>query len=170
MQYGTPRDAVKRRVAAFDPTRCNEPAPPGPARRRNSLEELNRPLRSVTAPGPTRCSLSRAARRCCHLRAVRVVIHLPTHPPPGTASDSGDPKATFIIATPSEELTPEDHLAAVSRHLSQRAHRNTGHPIARSSRMTTIDVAADSDRIEARPKAIGDAQPRTDPLSVKSGV
>jgi hypothetical protein len=29
--------------------------------------------------------------------------------------------------------------------------------------MTTADVAASSDRIEARPKTIGDAQPRTDP-------
>jgi hypothetical protein len=39
---------------------------------------------------------------------------LPTHSTPETANDAGDPKATFAIATPSEELTPDDHLAAAS--------------------------------------------------------
>jgi hypothetical protein len=37
VQYGTPRDAVKRRAATLDPTRCSEPAPRGPARRRNTF-------------------------------------------------------------------------------------------------------------------------------------
>jgi hypothetical protein len=36
--------------------------------------------------------------------------------------------------------------------------------------MTTADVAAGSDRIEARPKTIGNAQPRPDPLSPARGT
>jgi len=37
VQYGTLRDAVKRPAAAFDPARCNELTPRGPARRRETF-------------------------------------------------------------------------------------------------------------------------------------
>jgi len=60
----------------------------------------------------------RAARECRHFRAVCVAHHLPTRPSPGIARGVSDPKVTIVDATPSEELTPSDHLAAVSRHLS----------------------------------------------------
>lgn len=67
----------------------------------------------------------RAARECRHFRTVCVAHCLPTRPSPRTARDASAPKDTFVDATPSEELTPSDHLAAVSRHLSRHA---TGNP------------------------------------------
>jgi hypothetical protein len=54
-------------------------------------------------------------RQCC----VSLANSLATW----TRDNAGGSKATFADATPSGELTPSDHLAAVSRHLSWCALR-----------------------------------------------
>jgi hypothetical protein len=137
--------------------------PPGPVRRRKSFGEARPITGSLTAPEIACHSLGRAARRCCHLVAVRAPNRLPTRSPPGSAHDQAHLKASSVDTIPGKELTPDDHLAVIPRHLSCRALRKREHPKVRGSRMVATNVAAGDDRIEAGARAIGDAQLRTDP-------
>lgn len=160
---------MKRRAATFNPTRCRELTPGSPARRRCCLEKLDRPPGRSPLRRPAGRSLSRAARRCRHLRAVRAPNHLPTHSLHETARNESHPKATFVNTVPCRELTPDDHLAVIPRHPSCRALRRHEHPTnGCGSRTIATDVAAGCDRNEAGPKAIGVAQPRTDPSTGSS--
>lgn len=122
------RDAVKRHAATFDPTRPSVLCPRGNARKRSTLGRARPTAGRSPLRRPARSSLSRAARRCRHLRAVRVPNRLPTHSSLETTTDPGDPKAALVDAIPCVELTPDDHLTVIPRHPSCRALRKCEHP------------------------------------------
>jgi hypothetical protein len=96
------QDSARRREASFatfDPTRCSELAPRGPARRRNTFG-VAQPTAELDHRPETRSLLTvRAARRCCHLRAARATNRLPTH-------STKELRATLATRKPPLSLQP----------------------------------------------------------------
>lgn len=142
-----PCSARRHKTSCRDvrPDTVQELASRDPTRRQGADEEARPTTGWITAPEPALSSLRRAARRCCHLRAVHAPNRLPTHSSPETTSDSGDPKVPLVYAIPCEELTPDDHLAVIPRHPSCRALRKCKHPAecaARGRTRPTLPPAA----------------------------